>query len=114
MKAALNGHLALVDRLLGAGADPQAEDKGGYTAVMLAASNNHAEVVEPAATRARLNARNAPGLDGPIRRKQGHLARSRSCPPRRRPGVGDSGGRTAADWARRATPGGPGRLARAR
>lgn len=45
MKAALEGHQAAVARLLAAGADPHGEDKGGYTAMMLAASNDHAPVV---------------------------------------------------------------------
>jgi len=46
MKAAQNGHLQSVQRLLDAGAQTGLGDKGGYTALMLAASNNHAAVVE--------------------------------------------------------------------
>ena len=46
MKAALNGHLEAVKKLLAKGADVRAIDKGGYSAMMLAASNNFADVVD--------------------------------------------------------------------
>jgi ankyrin repeat protein len=46
MKAAVNGHLAAVDRLLAAGAEVDAVDQGGYTALLLAASNNHTAILE--------------------------------------------------------------------
>lgn len=46
MKAALNGHLAVVEGLVAAGAAIDAEDSGGYTAMMLAASNDHAAIVD--------------------------------------------------------------------
>ena len=44
MKAALNGHTSSVQHLLNKGALIDLEDKGGYTALMLAASNDHADV----------------------------------------------------------------------
>lgn len=46
MKAALNGHLTAVEKLIAKGADIDLVDKGGYTAMMLAASNNFAQVVD--------------------------------------------------------------------
>ncbi len=45
MKAALNGHVEAVRRLLDKGARVELVDKGGYSAMMLAASNGHDEVV---------------------------------------------------------------------
>ncbi len=45
MKAALNGHLEATKALIQAGASVNLGDKGGYSAMMLAASNNHAEIV---------------------------------------------------------------------
>ena len=45
MKAALNGHLLVVERLLLLGADVNLADKGGYQALHLAASNNHLAIV---------------------------------------------------------------------
>lgn len=46
MKAALYGHEEVARRLLAAGAHVEAVDKGGYSALMLAASNNHAALIE--------------------------------------------------------------------
>ncbi|MEN8166321.1 MAG: ankyrin repeat domain-containing protein [Pseudomonadota bacterium] len=46
MKAALNGHLETTRQLLIADAAVNLTDKGGYSAMMLAASNNHVEIVE--------------------------------------------------------------------
>lgn len=38
MKASLNGHVAVAERLIRLGADPDLTDKGGYSALHLAAS----------------------------------------------------------------------------
>ena len=46
MKASLNGHLEAVIRLVEKDADIDLVDKGGYSAMMLAASNNFARVVD--------------------------------------------------------------------
>lgn len=46
MKAALNGQYDAVIKLLEKGAAVDLVDKGGYSALMLAASNNFAEIVE--------------------------------------------------------------------
>jgi len=46
MKAALNGHVEAVKKLVDKGAEIDLMDKGGYTAMMLAASNNFSEVVD--------------------------------------------------------------------
>ena len=46
MKAALNGHREAAERLLAFGSAVDAGDSGGYTALMLAASNDHAGIVE--------------------------------------------------------------------
>lgn len=46
MKAALNGHLDAVEKLLDKGAGVDLVDKGGYSAMMLAASNNFSKVVD--------------------------------------------------------------------
>jgi len=46
MKAANNGHLEAAKRLLAAGALVDAADKGGYTALLLAAANDHVDVVK--------------------------------------------------------------------
>jgi ankyrin repeat protein len=46
MKAALNGHSKIVERLILAGADVNQLDKGGYSSLMLAASNNHPDIID--------------------------------------------------------------------
>ncbi len=46
MKAALNGHLEAVKKLVEKGAEIDLMDKGGYTAMMLAASNNFHDIVD--------------------------------------------------------------------
>ncbi|MEW8010783.1 MAG: ankyrin repeat domain-containing protein [Candidatus Thiodiazotropha sp.] len=46
MKAALNGHTRVVERLILAGADINQKDKGGYSSLMLAASNNHPAIID--------------------------------------------------------------------
>ena len=46
MKAALNGQMEAVIKLLDKGADVNLVDMGGYSAMMLAASNNFHEIVE--------------------------------------------------------------------
>lgn len=46
MKAALNGHTQAALQLIQANADVNLVDKGGYSALMLAASNNHAEIID--------------------------------------------------------------------
>ncbi|MES9827353.1 MAG: ankyrin repeat domain-containing protein [Candidatus Thiodiazotropha sp.] len=46
MKAALNGHTRVVERLILAGADINQRDKGGYSSLMLAASNNHPAIID--------------------------------------------------------------------
>ncbi|MEW8683935.1 MAG: ankyrin repeat domain-containing protein [Candidatus Thiodiazotropha endolucinida] len=46
MKAALNGHTKVVERLILAGADINQKDKGGYSSLMLAASNNHPAIID--------------------------------------------------------------------
>lgn len=45
MKAALNGHAAIAQQLINAGASVDLKDSGGYTALLLAASNNHDKLV---------------------------------------------------------------------
>ncbi len=45
MKASLNGHQEIASELLTARASIDLGDKGGYTALMLAASNNHHTLV---------------------------------------------------------------------
>jgi ankyrin repeat protein len=104
MKAALNGHAAVVARLLGAGARVDAADLGGYTPLLLAASNDHAQVVElllayGAAVNAREQTQGFTALLWAAHR--GHaktvavLLRHGADPERR-----DLEGRTAADRAR--------------
>jgi len=46
MKAALNGKTAAARKLLEKGASVDLVDKGDYSAMMLAASNNYADIVE--------------------------------------------------------------------
>jgi len=46
MKAALNGHIAVAEHLLASRASVDLSDTGGYTALMLAASNNHHSLVK--------------------------------------------------------------------
>lgn len=46
MKASLYGHEIATEQLISAGANLDLTDKGGYSALMLAASNNHASVVK--------------------------------------------------------------------
>ncbi len=46
LKASLNGHEQAALKLLEKGAEVDLVDKGGYSAMMLAASNNFAQVVE--------------------------------------------------------------------
>jgi ankyrin repeat protein len=45
MKASLNGHDRVATSLIEAGAGVDLTDKGGYTALMLAASNNHSALL---------------------------------------------------------------------
>ncbi len=45
MKASINGHIQAVKKLLSKGAEVDLTDKGGYSAMMLAASNNFYNIV---------------------------------------------------------------------
>ena len=44
--ASLDGHTAIVQLLLGAGADKEAKDQFGYTALMSASEGGHTAIVE--------------------------------------------------------------------
>lgn len=105
MKAALNGHLEAARRLLAAGAWVDAADEGGYTALMLAASNNQPALVRLLKEHGADLNHTEPGLGWTAliwAAKQGHreaveaLLRLGADPQRR-----DREGNSAADWARR-------------
>lgn len=106
MKAALNGHLPVVERLLLLGADVNLADKGGYQALHLAASRNHLAIVALLVAKgAELNTQErSQGLTPLIwAAKEGHtkvvdfLLMAGANPQ-----IRDYQGKTAADWARQA------------
>lgn len=103
MKAALNGHLEATRSLIQAGASVNLADKGGYTAMMLAASNNHAEIVILLLTQgANVNqVENTRGWTALIwAAKQGHLKTVRILLDHKaNPNQKDFLGKTAKDWA---------------
>ncbi len=104
MKAALNGHAEALNQLLLAGADVNASDKGGYTPLMLAASNNQAACVALLAAHGAALDHAEPSLGWTAliwAAKQGHRdAVQVLLTQGANPALIDKSGKTAADWAR--------------
>lgn len=106
MKAAVNGHLNAVEQLLNAGASPDAQDKGGFTAMMLAASNDHVGVSALLLASGALvdHQEFTGGWTALIwAAKLGHAATVRTLLEQGAdPSLRDFSGRNALDWAREA------------
>ncbi|MBF0256474.1 MAG: ankyrin repeat domain-containing protein [Gammaproteobacteria bacterium] len=103
MKAAHLGHKAVVQRLLLLDAQVDLADKGGYTALLLAASNNHVEIIDLLHARgANLNQQERTnGWSALIwAANMGHQASvERLLQLGADPSLRDLKGRTALDWA---------------